>query len=338
MRRHKTAIAAAAALAMSVSLLAACSRGAEGADTPGDGADASAPPANLFISSNMIGWHVFLGEDDARGSFSEAGLDINVTGFSSGPESAEAFATQDGTMLVAGDLPSVSFVDRHDATIVGQVTSWTGLRFVASKDIQSPQDLVGKRIAVNQGSSTEFWLAEYLAENGIADDVEVIYLDPGSHVPALLKGEIDAAATFLAQALTAIESGEFELLETWPSVLTLIVRNDYLSENPEAVAGVLEVLARGAEEIESDPEGALEAVSGMHGLTDAQYHEAIDNAELDFNPQFSAETHGLLERMARWLVEKGSLPEDYEVCDYVDLSALREVAPDRAADTACSAG
>lgn len=315
-----------------VLFIAACG-GAE-TETPtgaNDGA-ADAEPINIFTPTDLIAWHIYLA--DAKDYFADAGLDVSVTPFPSGAEASEAFEPQGGTMLQAGDLPTIRFVSKEGTTALGQITSWSGLQLVASEDIQQPADFRGQKIAVNPGSSTEYWLDLYIEENDLAGDVEVVYLDPGSHPPALLRGDVAGIATFLPQGATVMQQEGYHLLESWPSALMLVVDDEYLDDNREAVIEVLKAIDKAGKEIASDTEASLEAVSGMHGLTDEQYRLALD-ADLDFEPQFSSFSQELTLDMAEWLKEKDEIPEDFDFCDHWDLSILQEALPDADVDNPC---
>lgn len=334
MRIRKCLLAALLGIAL---FAAGCGGDDEGAGDGGGSAEAagggSGEQINFFTPTDLIAWHVYLGE--ATDAYSDAGLNVKVTAFQSGADAAEAFESQGGTVLQSGDVPALRFVSNVDATIVAQITSWTGLRLVVRDDIETPADLEGKKLAVNQGSSTEFWLDRFLEENNLTGKVEVIYLDPGSQGPAMLKGDVDGAATFLPQALTAIESGDFHQIEEWPSALMMVVRNDFLESNREDVVKLVQVISDMGEEIAADDEAALKAVSGMHGLTDEQYIQAMENAEMDFVPQFSSESAELTDLMMDWLKEKGEIPQDFDFCQHADLTVLEEALPDATVQNPC---
>lgn len=312
---------------VAVTVLVAAGCGGASDDGGGGAASGGSEQVNFFTPTDIIGWGVYLA--DAKHYFQDSGLNVKVTTFASGSDAADAFKTQGGTWLQAGDLPSVRFVSKPGTTAIAQITSWTGLRFVASDDIQSPQDLAGKKVAVNQGSSTEFWLDRYIEENGLQDQVKVIYLDPASQAPALLRGDIDAAAMFLPQAVTVLQENKgFHLVESWPSALIMVADDNFLEQHRDDVIKALQVLDKSGKEIASDPQGSMEAVSGAHGLTDAQFEQALDNAKLDFEPKFDKKSYELTQDMIKWLQDQQQVPADFDFCAHYDLSVLTEALPD----------
>ena len=164
MKKHRLRLGLVAALAAGAMVAAGCGNSdtggtvAQGDSTNGSGA--SGEQINFFAPTDVIGWSIYLA--DKKGYFADAGVNVKVTTFTSGSEAAEAFKAQNGMLLEAGDLPTIRFVNKPGTTVLTTLVSYVGLNFVVAKDIKTPADLAGKKIAVNKGSSTEFWLEKAL--------------------------------------------------------------------------------------------------------------------------------------------------------------------------------
>jgi ABC-type nitrate/sulfonate/bicarbonate transport system substrate-binding protein len=324
-------------LAALLALVALAGAGCGGSSDDGgersDGGDAGAQ-LDLFVPNGTTAWNLYLA--DKQGAFEKAGVNLKITPFTSGAEASEAVRAQGGELLEAGELSSVRFLGDGGFTTIAQLTGGTGLSFVAGEEIRSPVDLAGKKIAVNQGSTTEFHLDRYLEDNDLAGRVEITYLDPGSQPPALLKGDVDAAAMFKEQAVTILAAGGFRELTTWPSSMMLAVADSVLADRRDDVAKLLAAIDDAGAQIAEDPRGALAEVSGLQGLTDEQYEVQLRSAELDYRPQFTQATADLTNEMIDWLKAKDELEQSFELCDAYDLSLLKETLPDARVDDPCA--
>jgi ABC-type nitrate/sulfonate/bicarbonate transport system substrate-binding protein len=306
--------------------------GAGGDSTAGNGA--SGEQINFFAPTDVIGWSIYLA--DKKDYFAQGGANVKVTTFTSGSEAAEAFKAQNGMLLEAGDLPTIRFVNKPGTTVLATLVSYVGLNFVVSKDIKTAADLAGKKIAVNKGSSTEFWLDKYLKENGLDKKVEIKYLDPGSQPPALIKGDVDGAAMFMPQAVATLKSSDFHSLELWPSALMLVVDDAFLAKNKADVIKVIQALDKAAGDIESAPKDALKAVSGQYGLTDAQYDMLVDVGKASFHPQFTKSSYDLTQEQMAWLKARGEIDDNFDFCAAYDFSVLKEALPNAEVDETCA--
>jgi ABC-type nitrate/sulfonate/bicarbonate transport system substrate-binding protein len=335
MRSTKVRLGLVAVLAACAMAAAGCGDGDTGATSAkgGDGA-VSGEQINFFAPIDVIGWSIYLA--DKKGYYSDAGLNVKVTTFTSGSEASEAFKAQNGMLLEAGDLPTIRFVNKPGTTVLANLISYVGLNFVVSKDIKTAADLAGKKIAVNKGSATEFWLDKYIKENGLEGKVETVYLDPGSQPPALIKGDVDGAAMFTPQAVATLKNEDFHSLQVWPSALMLVADDAFLEKNKAEVIKVLQALDKAAGDIESSPDEALKVVSGLYGLTDAQYEVLMDIGEADFHPQFTKASYDLTQEQMAWLKARGEINKDFDFCAAYDFSVLKEALPSAEIDDTCT--
>ena len=249
--------------------------------------------------------------------------------FSSGAEGAQAFQALGAEMLEAGDLPAMLFVNRiGSAVLIGQVAqSSKGIQLIGPTSIKGPSDLKGKKIATNLGSTTEYYLTKYINENGLAGQVTVINLDPGSQVPALIRGDVDAIVSFLEVGVRVLSSDRYHLIDAWGSSLMLAVTRKFAESEPKAVEAVLRALKRAAEDVKQDPKAALAEVSGRHGLVDAAYQNYLSYGGIDLTPKYPASTQSFLQDVSQFLVKQKKLNQPFDFCKYLDLSYLKAISP-----------
>ncbi len=136
-----------------------------------------------------------------KGFYKDEGLDVTYRLFPSGTTAFQSFQTGQGDIVMTGDLPSVQYFFRAKGdyrTIAVIERDARGYVVVAGKDIQKPQDLIGKTVATRVGSTGSWFVSEYLSKNGIdPNKVTVKNLDTQVLPAALCGGEI--AAFFIWQ-------------------------------------------------------------------------------------------------------------------------------------------
>lgn len=288
----------------------------------------AAGTVRIFLPISPIAWGFYLA--DKKGYFKDEGADVKLSVFSSGNEAAEAFQGLGAEMLEAGDMPAMLFVNRTagQTVLLGQVAqSAKGIQLIGPKTIRGPADLRGKKIATNLGSTTEYYLTKYLKENGLTDHVTVINLDPGSQVPALIRGDVDAIVSFLEVGVRALSNDRYHLVDSWGSDLMLAGSKRFVEANPQTVQAILRALKRAADDVKADPKAALAEVSGKYGLIDAAYQNYLSNGGIDLTPQFPTATLSFLQEVSAFLVEQKKLKAPFDFCANSDLQPLEQVSP-----------
>lgn len=289
---------------------------------------AAATKVQIFLPISPTAWSFYLAEK--RGYFKAEGLDVTIRVFESGGVASQAFIAQGADMLEAGEMPTMSFLQKAGGAAVGiaQVArAPADIQLIGPANFKGPEDLVGKTVATNFGSTTEYYLRKYIKDNSLDDKVNVINLDPGSQVPALIRGNAYAIESFLEVAVRALSNKNYRLISAGGSSLLLSVSKKFLDTNPSGVEAVLRALRRAAEDIKTDQSSALAAVSGEHGLLDEAYRNDMANGGIDFVPQYTSATQGFLEDVSKFLVEQGKFEKPFEFCRLLNLVPLRNVDP-----------
>src|ERR1700722_15584975 len=111
----------------------------------------------------------------AKGYFTDEGLEVELTVFTTGATAVEAFRAGRGDFVSAGDLPSAAMWQSGNVIGLAPTSSDTDIfGIVGRKDINLPADLRGRKVATRMGSTGEFLLDRYLASGGLSPgDVEV---------------------------------------------------------------------------------------------------------------------------------------------------------------------
>jgi ABC-type nitrate/sulfonate/bicarbonate transport system substrate-binding protein len=276
-RRVSAAVAASAAVAL---LLAACSTG-EQESPPQEDPNAH---GEISVQYSWIKNEEFAGEFYAyeNGYYEDAGFS-DVIGVS-GPDTGVAKLLSGTVQVALSDAASVgAAVAEQEAPlkIIGatfQKNPFTILSLADGADIQTPEDLIGKKIGVQDSNASVF--AAILNANGISpDQVEVVPVD--FDPTPLMNGDVDGFMAYLTNEALTVELAGYEITNLpyadngVPYVAeTYTVTDQYLAENKELLKAFLIAEIKGWTDVFKN--STEDSVS----LIETYYNQAAaDNAE-----------------------------------------------------------
>jgi ABC-type nitrate/sulfonate/bicarbonate transport system substrate-binding protein len=257
------ALAAVPALALGIT---ACAGTASDNDA-GSGSDAAETVGVRLAATSPLAWpqaHVATGED----SWADAGLDIEQTEFATGRDALQALlgGGADIAEVSASNVVSAAYAG-NEVVVLARGGSWGSWNVIADADagISAPEDLIGKRIGVTTGTSSEISLSSFLTENGIdVDEVELVNVSPADMTGALSSGSVDAvnpwqpnAAQTLAELGDSVTTLPYEYTQNY----LLATTPAYLEANPDTVTAFIEAYKSADASIADDPAAAAEWVS-----------------------------------------------------------------------------
>ena len=326
------------------------STGAADAPESDDGGNEEAVTLRLGYFPNVTHAPAVYGVEE--GIFEEAlgdGVTLETANFSTGTEASEAFFADAIDATFIGPNPAINGYAQSNGEALRIVSGSTsgGAALVVSKDIESPEDLAGKKLASpSLGNTQDVALRAWLLEEGYetdttgGGDVEIIPQENADTLTAFQAGDIDGAWVPEPWATRLVlEGGGHVLLdeaELWPDgrfVTThLIVATEFLDEHPDVVKGLIEGLLDSIDEINADPDASKEIVNGgIEAITtSALAPETIDGAyeNLTFTPDPIASS---LQKSADDAEAVGLL-DPVELDGIYDLSLLNELLEERGED------
>ena len=187
----------------------------------------------------------------------------------------------------------------------------------APTGIQGPQDLVRKRIGVNElGGVNQIVTSVWLRKNGVdPTEVNFVALPFPELVPAVVSGRLDAAQVPLSMAARA--GDDVVILEdpyregTGKVVFAgYVVTNDFLEENPEAARAFLASLDQANAELLATEE----RFEVMAANCPVPANVLANNAEQEYKAPVDFE---LMNKIASILVDEGILSEAPDLNDLV---------------------
>lgn len=213
------------------------------------------------------------------------GAEIEWREFPAGPQMLEALAIGAVDVGYVGNTPPIfAQAADKDLSYVGyEVYPPNALGVVLPKNsaIKKIEDLKGKRIAVQKGSSAHELLAKVLDKSGLTwQDIEPIWLPPADARAALDKGSIDAWSIW-DPYLSAVElTGKVDVLidgKAFPKTYSYYIANPkFTTAHPTAVDKVLKSLNEADTWILNNQTLAVDLYATSTGLSPEVAQSAID--------------------------------------------------------------
>lgn len=260
--------------------------------------------------------------------FEGTGIEIVVDNFvNQGSAIVEAMNAGDVQLGVLGTMPLVTADANgsHFVAISSVNLSEDGFKLYAGANtgITSVEEFKGKRIAVKFSSNEHEMLLTLLDKAGLTDtDVEIVNMSADDSLNSLLSGDVDGAILKGDQLNAANEGGAVIVADNSQSGIIenlLIGREDFVTEHPEVVTGVLKVLERTKQWIDENPE---ETVNTFVELTDTEpavaqvsFESRTRSISID-EDKFIAP----IQRTLDFLVSQGTIEDTLTIEDIVDTS------------------
>jgi NitT/TauT family transport system substrate-binding protein len=275
---RRLALAAAVAL-----LLAAC----------GGGDGGGATTVRLGYFPNVTHAPAIVGH--TRGFFADAlgaDVDLQVQYFNAGPDVIQAMFNGGLDLSFIGPNPAINGYAQSNGEAIRIIAGSTsgGAFLVVRSGITAPEDLTGATIATPQlGNTQDVALRAWLITQGLSADTAGggdVSIRPQSNADTLnafRAGEIDGAWVPEPWATRLILEGGGVVLvderELWPDGLYvtthLIVRTEFLEQNPAIVEAFLEGYLAALEFVQQNPDEAQAITNdGIEAITSARLADA----------------------------------------------------------------
>jgi ABC-type nitrate/sulfonate/bicarbonate transport system substrate-binding protein len=133
---------------------------------------------------------------DAKGFFKARGVNVTVRLFDSGGAASAAFRGGRADVLSGCDFPTISLLQVEDAIVLAPIEhDDASILMSAPKSVSGLKDLRGKKVGVPLRTSAEFFTARALASVDMTlKDIQLVNLGPADLLPAVVRGDVEAAA------------------------------------------------------------------------------------------------------------------------------------------------
>lgn len=292
--------------------------------------------AQAVIGIGSGDFEVKLGEVEVRGQV-----------FSAGPAVIEAMLARQIDVAYVGPNPAINGHIVSNGSLLRVISGATsgGAVFVVRNDagIQSEADFAGKKFASPAlGNTQDVALRKYLTDTGYdtsqnVGNVKILPAKPSDIVTLMLKKEIDGAwvpepwgAKLVKEADSRIFLDERSLWENGEFASALvIVRTNYLEQNPEIVKKFLKAHVEQTQRITDNPEEAIktfnEELRVITGSTipEDELAEGLSRMELTYDP-----VENSLHKTAEDAMEVGFI-KTANLQGIFDLKLLNEVLAEK---------
>ncbi|AFZ55264.1 ABC transporter substrate-binding protein [Cyanobacterium aponinum UTEX 3222] len=318
-----------------LTLAVACNNPASNIDTntnAGGGTNGETPVRLGF--SAWPGWFPWQVAYD-QGIFEQNNVNVDLKWFDGYLESINTLIAEqiDANSQTLGDTVS-SIAGGADQVIVLVNDNSTGNdKIIVSEEINTIQDLKGKKVAAEEGTVDHFLLLLGMKEAGLSpEDIEFVPLETGSAAAAFVAGQVDAVAVFApftTQALTRPNSKELFSSKDFPGSISdhLVFTRKFVEENPEQVQAMVDSWFATMDYIQANPDQANEIMAQRAGVSVDEYEEYAGGTKLfTIEENLEAFTPGdtmkslyySAEQMNKFLVDVGLASQEADLSNIFD--------------------
>ena len=210
---------------------------------------------------------LFLARD--MGYFKENGLDIDleIVEDSSLYMAAVAAGQLDGSASTIDEIMKYRSKDFCFKSVYALDDSHGGDGVLATSDIKSFADMKGKEVAMNEGSTSQFWFEILLKKNGMTSkDVQITNMTADDAAAAFMADRIPIAVTWEPHLTLAKKANKGHVLidsSASPGVIVDVVELscDFIKNNPKDVEALVKGLYKANELIKTDQAKAYEVMA-----------------------------------------------------------------------------
>ncbi len=302
-------------------------------------AQPAGPPEPMTIAANI---HyagtglVFVAQ--VKGYFANEGLNVTLQPYTTGKAALDAALEGRAELATVADIPIMFAVTK------GQPVSIVATIFTVERDpgiigrkdkgVLTLASLNGKRIGVTLGTSGHFVLDAFLIRQKLStDDVTLRDLQPEELVDALVKGDVDAVATwepYLGSLRTQLSANGaiFYSEGIYELPFNIAGTRNYVVSHPETIKKLLRALVRAERLCKDEPDTARQIIAGAINVSLENLQELWPAYQ--FNVALHQSLLLTLEDETRWAI-KNKLTARPDIPNYLNhlyLDGLKAVKPE----------
>jgi NitT/TauT family transport system substrate-binding protein len=290
----------------------------------------------LRLSYTPFAAHIPAYVAKAKGYYQAAGLDVDILSGRGSVFAAttigagkEEFGISDPASVLTARAKGVPVI------AIGNLQQDNGVALIATEKsgINKVEDLKGRNVGIFPGSTTTIFLQALLKKHGMrVEDFKAVTWRPGTDLPLLLDGKIDAEVTVYNNEVTAwaIEHPELKL-KVWTMAslgfdtpgYAVITNEEYAAKNPKIVAAFVKATFQGTDYALKNPDEAVDILVKAAPELKREIESAKWKATIGPSQSEATKLHGLgaMDR-AKW-ENLNEILETYTVIEKkVDLSKV----------------
>jgi NitT/TauT family transport system substrate-binding protein len=269
------------------------------------------------------------------GLFEKHGINAKLEIFPSGGEALEAVITglADSTGNGQYNFPFVA-ARGGDVKAIAEYARSDRQFAAVGVGINGPQDLVGKRVGTQLGTSPEYYYRLYLEKYGIDPaSVELVNIQFAQLVPALLNKDIDAYFAFGPHIVRGIETIPNASVFHYSGDDGVMPLRVYAGVGPKIYGDMrvaeayVKALIEAGEILTANPEVGAELMLKYFDIELEAGRTMLKN--FDYTVSFSAAAFAELVSVSKFISDAGIVPNPVDANDIAFLDAMMSVAPER---------
>ena len=252
-----------------------------------------------------------------KGFFQSEGLEANAVPFASGRLALDALIGGKADFATVAETPIVlaAMQGQPIQVLCTFTASERNTKILARKDrdINSPVDLKGKKVAVTAGTNGAYFFELVLKNNGLTPtDLEQINLAPQDMAAAIARGDVDAICTWEPHVRNAQKTlGENAIVLNIPpgqytQTFNIVVLRKYAEEHPAALTAFLKALLR-SESFMREQQAEAIAIAAKENNMTTEDMQAIW-PDYDFRVTLNRQLLTALTGQAEWAARTGLAP------------------------------
>jgi NitT/TauT family transport system substrate-binding protein len=251
-----------------------------------------------------------------NGLFKEAGLDVQVIAFPTGREALEALLGGQVDFAYMAEFPVATAVLRQQKLkIIADLSRYKGQRVISTAktlDLKSSKDLVGKKLGTTLGTNVEFFTYRLMAQLGAKP--MIVNAGPADLLPALTRGDIDAAImfpTFFGAAKKTLGDDYREIIsDLYVLHMVITASGTVVEKDPALIEKFVATLVKADAALKADAASAEQAVfTNMKGVMPLPALQDMWK-EMEFKVKLDKDLPELLADEAGWIVDRGMVKAD----------------------------
>ncbi len=261
-------------IAMAIVLLTACAAPAAPAAHTADLVSVPAAATKELVKVR-IGTQPWIGYGPwwiakEKGLFEKNGLDAELIDFIEDKEVNAAFASgnMEAANLATHTAIKLFSVGVDLKLVLLEDVSMSADAILADETIKSIADLKGKKVAYEEGTTSDLLLNFALMENNLTlKDIEVVPMPASDAGTALMSGNVPVAVTYEPYISEALKENKklkaIYKAEKCPGLISdaLVISGKFAKENPEAAKALLKVWGEALDFYNEDPTAGQEIIA-----------------------------------------------------------------------------
>jgi ABC-type nitrate/sulfonate/bicarbonate transport system substrate-binding protein len=271
---------------------------------------------------------------DAKGFFKARGVNVTVRLFDSGGAASAAFRGGRADVLSGCDFPTISLLQVEDAIVLAPIEHDAGsILMSAPKTVGGLRELKGKKIGVPMRTSAEFFTARALASVGMTvKDVQLVNLGPADLLPAVVRGDVDAAAWWEPFGWKAEEAsgGKVQSLVKGKGFYTLwcpiSARRKFVEAHPAETVKFLQALHDAEKWLNDTPSEERARVIAEYAKSDLPTTRKLADL-LTYDMTETPEYRASMKAIEDFMLKSGLIKKSIDWPKVLGTKYLREVDP-----------